>query len=98
MTQSTEQPGRPGASQPEQHGRLDSAPLVEVHRRRTPKYPAFMGVGIFLGVLVAGALTFSVPPTDEYSRGAVLGYTSLALALVGGALGGVLALLLDRRR
>ncbi len=78
--------------------------MPRYRRTSAPKYPVFIGLGIVLGVLVAGVVTLLTPlepdpvTGQQYSVGKVLGYLSLVLALVGGMLGGVIAVLLDRRR
>lgn len=72
--------------------------MVQVRRRRSPKYPVFLGVGLGIGVLAAVVLTYSLPLTDEYGYGAVVGYVALTLGLLGAMVGGAVALLLDRRR
>lgn len=76
----------------------DTSPRVlEVaSRRRAPRYRAFIGVGTAVGVVLALVLTFTRPET-EYGYPAVFGYTALGCALVGGLLGGLAAVLLDRR-
>jgi hypothetical protein len=71
--------------------------MTRVRRTRSPKYGVFMGVGVLLGVLAAGIATFALPVTDDYGYGTVLGYTAVVLGLVGGLLGGLVAVLLDRR-
>ncbi len=78
--------------------------MQRVRRTRTPKYPVFIGLGVVLGVAVAGVVTLLTPLApdpvtgQEYSFGQVLGYLSLVLALVGGLIGGLVAVLIDRRR
>lgn len=78
--------------------------MPRFRRTRTPKYPVFIGLGVVLGVVVAGVVTLLTPldadpvTGQQYSLGKVLGYLSLVLALVGGLLGGLVAVLLDRRR
>ncbi len=88
--------------------RPEQPPVEEMprfRRTRRPKYPVFIALGVVVGVLVAGVVTFLTPvepdPSvtgEEFSVGKVLAYTSLVLALVGGLLGGLVAVLLDRRR
>ncbi len=87
--------------------RPEQPPVEEMprfRRTRRPKYPVFIALGVVVGVLVAGVVTFLTPfepdpvTGEEYSVGKVLAYTSLVLALVGGLLGGLVAVLLDRRR
>lgn len=85
----------PGASHGERPP-LDQ--MVQVRRRRSPKYPVFIGLGVSLGVLVAVVLTYALPATQQYGYRSVVGYTALTLGLVGGLVGGGVALLLDRRR
>ncbi len=72
--------------------------MVQVRRRRSPKYPVFIGLGVFVGVLVSVGLTYSLPATEEFGYRSVVGYLALTLGLVGGLLGGAVALILDRRR
>jgi len=71
--------------------------MARARRTRSPRYGVFIGVGVLLGVLAAGIATFALPVTDDYGYGTVLGYTSLVLGLAGGLLGGLVAVLLDRR-
>jgi hypothetical protein len=82
--------------------------LVEDHIetatvRRAPKYSVFLVAGAALGILVALILTFAFNGTDEpsiegvvYSPGQVFGFLALIGIAVGMALGGILALILDR--
>lgn len=72
--------------------------MTRARRTRSPKYAVFIGLGVLVGVLVAGAATFALPVTESYGYGAVLAYTALVLGLVGGLVGGLVAVLLDRRR
>lgn len=82
---------------PEDPGPGDSPLVLEVaSRRRAPRYRAFIGVGIALGVLAALILTFTRPET-EYGYTSVFGYTALVCGLVGGLAGGAVAVVLDRR-
>ena len=70
--------------------------LEVASRRRAPKYRAFVGTGILVGLVLALILTFTRPET-EYGYGAVFGYTALVLGFVGALLGGLVAIWLDRR-
>jgi hypothetical protein len=73
--------------------------------RRAPKISVFLIVGAALGLLTAVILTFAFGGTDEaspntgfvYSQGQVFGFLTLLCVPVGLALGGILALILDRR-
>ncbi|MBM7506119.1 hypothetical protein ACFPER_03300 [Agromyces aurantiacus] len=64
--------------------------------RRAPRYPAFIGLGVVLGAIVALALTFLYPANGEFDRGQVFGFLLLWCGAFGAALGGVVALLVDR--
>lgn len=64
--------------------------------RRAPRYPAFILAGVALGVLVALVLTFAFPENAEFERGQVFGFLLLWAGAIGAALGGVVALLVDR--
>ena len=64
--------------------------------RRAPRYPAFILAGVALGVLVALVLTFAFPENAEFDRGQVFGFLLLWAGAIGAALGGVVALLVDR--
>lgn len=64
--------------------------------RRAPRYPAFILAGVALGVLVALALTFAFPENAEFDRGQVFGFLLLWTGAIGAAIGGVVALLVDR--
>ena len=64
--------------------------------RRAPRYPAFIGLGVVLGALVALVLTFAFPESGEYDRGQVFGFLLLWCGAFGAALGGVTALVIER--
>ena len=84
-------------SSPEHH-------LETVQLRRSPRYGVFLAAGAALGILVALILTFAFHGTDqasastgvEYSSTQVFGFLCLFGIPVGLALGGAVALLLDR--
>jgi hypothetical protein len=64
--------------------------------RRAPRYPAFILAGVAVGVLVALVLTFAFPENADYDRGQVFGFLLLWAGAIGAAVGGVVALLVDR--
>ena len=72
--------------------------------RRAPKFSVFLLLGAGAGVVVALILTFAFGGTvDEspntglaYSQGQVFGFLALICVTVGVALGGIVALVLDR--
>lgn len=63
---------------------------------RAPRYTNFMILGAILGVLSALILTVMYPENAEFSRAQVFGFLLLAGGAGGVALGGVVALVLDR--
>ena len=73
--------------------------------RRAPKFSVFLLVGAALGVLVAMILTFAFNGTSDvspntglvYSQGQVFGFMLLVCIPIGLAVGGIVALVLDRR-
>ena len=79
--------------------RIESAQL-----RRSPRYGVFLLAGAALGILVALILTFAFDGVEDksrytgvvYSTSQVFGFVALVCVPVGVALGGVIALILDR--
>lgn len=75
---------------------------VDATIRPVPRYGVFMVTGAVLGVIVAGIVTLlgSYEPSDAlgvvYPPGQVFGFTLLWTVPIGVALGGVVALILDR--
>lgn len=73
--------------------------------RRAPKFSVFLLVGSALGVVAAMILTFTFGGTADaspntglvYSQGQVFGFMLLVCIPVGLAIGGIAALILDRR-
>ncbi|KNY05356.1 MULTISPECIES: hypothetical protein [unclassified Microbacterium] len=80
----------------------DSSQTVEATVRRVPRYGVFMGIGVVLGIVVAGILTLvgSYEPSDAvnvvYPPGQVFGFLLLWTVPIGLALGGVVALVIER--
>lgn len=79
----------------------------EVVVRRSPRYGRFMLIGAILGAVVAFVLSFAFAPTDAqiaerladdftYDQGQVFGFLLLGGVAIGGALGALVALVLDR--
>ena len=66
--------------------------------RRAPRYGAFLLTGGIVGVVVAVVAGLAGPGDPGQSRGPLIGYLAVLLGLLGALLGGVVALLLDRRR
>ncbi|MFB4349433.1 potassium transporter Trk [Microbacterium sp. CR_7] len=75
---------------------------VEATVRRVPRYGVFMGIGVVVGIIVAGILTMvgSYEPSDAanvvYPPGQVFGFLLLWTVPIGLALGGVVGLILER--
>jgi hypothetical protein len=70
--------------------------------RKVPRYGVFMGIGVVVGVIVAGILTYagSFEPSEAldivYPAGQVFGFLLLWTAPIGLALGGVAGLIAER--
>ncbi|WP_210479912.1 hypothetical protein [Naasia sp. SYSU D00948] len=71
-------------------------PTEQVRVRRSPKIANFLLAGALLGAVVALVLTFAFPENSEYPPTQVLGFLLVLGIVLGGALGGVVALILDR--
>lgn len=75
---------------------------VEATVRHVPRYGVFMGIGVVLGVIAAGILTFTGSFEESqaldvvYPPGQVFGFLLLWTVPIGIALGGVVALILER--
>ncbi len=73
--------------------------------RRSPRYAIFFAAGAVLGILIALILTFAFDGTADkspstqvlYSTSQVFGFLCLVCIPIGLAIGGVVALVLDRR-
>ncbi|MFD5213786.1 potassium transporter Trk [Microbacterium sp. NPDC058345] len=75
---------------------------TEARIRPVPRYGVFLGLGVVVGVIAAGILTAvgSYEPSEAldvvYPPGQVFGFALLWTVPIGLALGGVVALILDR--
>ncbi|MEJ5913057.1 hypothetical protein [Pseudokineococcus sp. 1T1Z-3] len=85
------QPGERPAPTAEE---LAGAERVDLRRR--PRYTVLIVLGALVGVVVAAGLTATAQDNDTYSAAAVFGYLAAGLALVGGLLGGLVGVLLER--
>jgi len=72
--------------------------FVQVTRRRAPRYRAFVLTGIGLAVLVALVAALVSNPADGYSQRQLFGFLLVSLGVVGAILGGLVAVLVERRR
>ncbi|TQM57682.1 hypothetical protein [Klugiella xanthotipulae] len=64
--------------------------------RRAVRYPRLMVLGAIIGVVLGGIVTLLFPVGKDYTLGQILGFVCLAAGVIGLALGGLLALILDR--
>ena len=69
----------------------------EVRIRRAPKIPVFLITGAGLGAIVAFILTASFPADPAVGFPALFGYFALYGVTGGVLLGGIVAVILDRR-
>lgn len=99
MPEAPETPERPSTPPPAANARVET-----VRVRRAPKISVFLLSGAALGIIAAMILTFAFGGTDEvspntgleYSSAQVFGFLALIGIAVGLALGGAVALVLDR--
>lgn len=73
---------------------------VDVTVRRSPRYSVFVALGVVVGFIIAGILAFlpvdTSTLTQEYLQASVLGILMAFLGIVGGFLGALVALIIDR--
>ncbi|MGB3414408.1 MAG: hypothetical protein WBA28_06790 [Microbacteriaceae bacterium] len=70
----------------------------EVQIRRAPKFSVFLVLGMIVGLTIATILTYSYPEVlGKTTWTQVFGFMFLPAVAIGGALGSVLALIVDRR-
>lgn len=80
----------------------DSHETVKATVRRVPRYGVFMGIGVVLGIIAAGILTMvgGYEPSEAldviYPPSQVFGFALLWTVPIGLALGGVVAIILER--
>ena len=77
--------------------REEVADRDEVTVRRAPKVPVFLAVGALAGLVVAFVVTAAFPFQVGESAGSTFGYTALWGVVLGMLVGGVVAIVLDRR-
>jgi len=80
----------------------DSHQTVEATVRRVPRYGVLMGIGVVVGIIAAGILTW-IGSYDEsqvldvvYPPGQVFGFLLLWTVPIGIALGGLAGLVMER--
>ena len=80
----------------------DSHQTVEATVRRVPRYGVLMGIGVVVGVIAAGILTWTGSFDESqaldvvYPPGQVFGFLLLWTVPIGIALGGIAGLILER--
>lgn len=74
----------------------ESVTLEQVTVRRSPKFLTFMILGIILGIIAALILTFAFPNESEFTLTQIFGFMLLITGTLGGTLGLVFALIVDR--
>lgn len=72
--------------------------FVQVTRRRAPRYRAFVLTGIGVAVLVSLVAALVSDPADGYTQRQLFGFLLVSLGVVGAILGGLVAVLVERRR
>ena len=65
--------------------------------RRSPRFTSFLITGGVVGLLIGVFLSLVGHPDTRYDASAALGFLGLICALLGVLVGGVIAVLLDRR-
>lgn len=80
----------------------ESHEVVEATVRRVPRYGVFMAIGVVLGIITAGILTMVGSYEPSYAKDVVyppmqvFGFVLLWTVPIGIALGGAVALVLER--
>ena len=84
------------ASSPRNSGTRNAATSETVTIRRSPRFLRFFILGLIVGVIAALILTVAFPTDGEYTVLQVFGFMLLITLVLGGALGLVVAIILDR--
>ena len=97
QTPPSEAPEETPGPAPEEAPDREGTAFVQVTRRRAPRFRAFVVTGLLLAALVAAVVAAVTPPSGGYSQRALFGYLFCSLGLLGVILGGLVAVLIDRR-
>ena len=104
----TPEHARAAASSPRARAELIEDDYEEATVRRAPKVSVFLIVGAALGVIVALILTYAFGVVDAtgsevsrettvaYSKSEIFGFLVLICGVIGVAVGGIVAVILDR--
>jgi hypothetical protein len=65
--------------------------------RRTPKFSAFLITGGLAGLIIGFLLSVVGPVDARYDASASLGFLGLIFAGLGGLVGGIIAVLIEKR-
>ena len=96
MTDSTPDPTPARAEGVTPDPAREPARLASVRVRRTPRLASFLVAGLGFGVVLALVATFAFPPNEEFATSQVFGFLLLIGAVIGTALGAVVALIVGR--
>jgi hypothetical protein len=91
-------PDRTGAREPEPGSPAQAVRPRLATLRRAPRYRSFIVTGAVLGFLLALLLVQLFPDDGRFSTNSVVGYVGVTFALIGGLIGGGVAVLLERPR
>ncbi len=69
----------------------------EFRYRRAPRYRPFITTGVIAGAVAGIVVGVIGPENARYSTGTQIAYLAALFALLGGVLGGVAAVLAERR-
>ena len=73
-----------------------AGPVRRLRVRRSPRYEIFIGTGALLGLLIALVVGNTGPVDPQTGRAKLIGYLAMGLMLLGGLVGGVVAVALER--
>jgi hypothetical protein len=82
---------------PDDDAPVADAPVVRARVRRAPRFGRFVGAGAGLGLVVALVLSSVGTAADPGDRMQLFAFLALLLLLVGGIVGGIVAIFADRR-
>lgn len=71
---------------------------MDPEHTRTPSFKVFLIAGAVIGFVVGAIFAITGPEASNYSSGTAIGYLGVLGAVIGLALGGGIALLVDALR